>query len=379
MANKRDYYQVLGVARDASADEIKRAYRQLALRHHPDRNPGSKDDEDKFKEAAEAYTVLADAEKRSVYDRFGHDGLRGEGFQGFSGFDPSVFEDFEDILGNFFGFSFGDLFGGRSRSRAGARRSRGRDLAVEVELGLEEAAAGAEKEIKLTRAEACPVCRGSKRKPGTSAETCPSCGGAGQVRIQQGFFSMARTCPRCRGAGEFNATPCESCGGRGHVREKRALKVRVPAGVADGSRLRLVGEGEAGDEGMPAGDLYVVTRVRRHPFFEREANDLACEITITFAQAALGARIEIPTLTGSEVLKIAAGTQPGEIVRLKGHGVPDVSGRRKGDLFVKVLVKTPENLSKEQKTLIAKLAEVRGEDVESVDKSIIHRMKDILQ
>ncbi len=379
MANKRDYYQVLGVARDASADEIKRAYRQLALRHHPDRNPGSKDDEDKFKEAAEAYTVLADAEKRSVYDRFGHDGLRGEGFQGFSGFDPSVFEDFEDILGNFFGFSFGDLFGGRSRSRAGARRSRGRDLAVEVELGLEEAAAGAEKEIKLTRAEACPVCRGSKRKPGTSAETCPSCGGAGQVRFQQGFFTMARTCPRCRGAGEFNATPCESCGGRGHVREKRALKVRVPAGVADGSRLRLVGEGEAGDEGMPAGDLYVVTRVRRHPFFEREANDLACEITITFAQAALGARIEIPTLTGSEVLKIAAGTQPGEIVRLKGHGVPDVSGRRKGDLFVKVLVKTPENLSKEQKTLIAKLAEVRGEDVESVDKSIIHRMKDILQ
>jgi molecular chaperone DnaJ len=379
MTSKRDYYQVLGVARDASAEEIKRAYRQLALRHHPDRNPGSREDEEKFKEAAEAYTVLADAEKRSVYDRFGHDGLRGEGFQGFSGFDPSVFEDFEDILGNFFGFSFGDLFGGRSRGRAGARRSRGRDLAVEVELSLEEAAAGVEKDIKLTRAEACPVCRGSKRKPGTSAETCPSCGGTGQVRFQQGFFTMARTCPRCRGAGEFNATPCEACGGRGHVREKRALKVRVPAGVAEGSRLRLVSEGEAGDEGMPAGDLYVVTRVRRHPFFEREGNDLACEIAITFAQAALGARIEIPTLTGSEVLKIAAGTQPGEIVRLKGHGVPDVSGRRKGDLFVKVLVKTPENLSKEQKALIAKLAEVRGEDVESVDKSVIHRMKDILQ
>jgi molecular chaperone DnaJ len=376
---KKDYYQVLGVAREASAEEIKRAYRQLALRHHPDRNPGSKDDEEKFKEAAEAYSVLADAEKRSVYDRFGHDGLRGEGFQGFSGFDSSIFGDFEDILGNFFGFSFGDLFGGRSRGRAGARRSRGHDLAVEVEIGLEEAAAGFEKEIKISRGETCPACQGSKRKPGTFSERCPTCGGAGQVRFQQGFFTMARTCPRCQGAGELNAAPCETCRGKGHVREKRSLKVRVPAGVADGSRLRLVGEGEAGDEGMPAGDLYVVTRVRRHPFFEREGNDLACEVTISFTQAALGARIEIPTLGGSEVLKVPAGTQPGEIIRLKGLGVQDVGGRRRGDLFVKVLVRTPENLSKEQKALLAKLAEVRGENTESVDKSVIHRLKDILQ
>jgi len=376
---KRDYYQVLGVARDGSAEEIKRAYRQLALKHHPDRNPGSKEAEDKFKEAAEAYSVLADAEKRSVYDRFGHDGLRGEGFQGFSGFDSSVFEDFEDILGNFFGFSFGDLFGGRGRARGGARRSRGQDLALEVELGLEEAAAGIEREIKLNRAETCPACRGSKRKPGTFSERCPTCGGNGQIRYQQGFFTMARTCPRCQGAGEINASPCESCRGKGHVREKRTLKVRIPAGVADGSRLRLVGEGEAGDEGMPAGDLYVVTRIRRHPFFEREGNDLACEITISFTQAALGARIEIPTLGGTEVLKVPAGTQAGEIVRLKGHGVQDVSGRRKGDLFVKVLVRTPESLTKEQKALLAKLAEVRGEDIETVDKSVVHRMKNILQ
>jgi molecular chaperone DnaJ len=377
---KRDYYQVLGVARDASAEEIKRAYRQLALRHHPDRNPGSQENEEKFKEAAEAYSVLADSQKRSVYDRFGHEGLRGEGFQGFSGFDSSVFEDFEDILGNFFGFSFGDLFGGRSRGgRAGARRSRGRDLAVEIDLSLEEAAAGVEREIKLSRAETCPVCRSTGRKPGTSAERCPTCGGAGQVRFQQGFFTMARTCPRCQGAGEFNASPCETCRGKGHIREKRALKVRIPAGVADGSRLRLVGEGDAGDEGMPQGDLYVVTRVRRHPFFEREGNDLACEITVSFTQAALGARIEIPTLDGSEVLKVPAGTQPGEIIRLKGLGVRDVSGRRRGDLFVKVLVRTPDNLSKEQKALLAKLAEVRGENTESVDKSVIHRLKDILQ
>ncbi len=375
---KKDYYQVLGVSRDAAPEQIKKAYRQLALKHHPDRNPGSKEAEERFKEAAEAYSVLADAEKRSVYDRFGHDGLRGEGYQGFSGFDSSVFEDFEDILGNLFGFSFGDLFGGRERGR-GSRRSRGRDLALEVEIGLEEAAAGVEREIKLSRAETCPACKGSKRKPGTTAASCPTCGGRGQVRYQQGFFTMARTCPQCQGGGEINASPCESCQGKGHVKEKRALKVRIPAGVDDGSRLRLVGEGEAGDQGMPAGDLYVVTRVRKHPFFEREGNDLACEITLSFTQAALGARIEIPTLEGNEVLKVAAGTQPGEIIRLKGKGVQDVAGRRKGDLFVKVLVKTPENLSKEQKALLGKLAELRGEDIESVDKSVVHRLKNIFQ
>lgn len=375
---KKDYYLVLGVARDAAPEQIKRAYRQLALKHHPDRNPGSKEAEERFKEAAEAYSVLADAEKRSVYDRFGHDGLRGEGYQGFSGFDSSVFEDFEDILGNLFGFSFGDLFGGRERGRA-SRRSRGRDLALEVEIGLEEAAAGVEREIKISRAETCPACKGSKRKPGTTAASCPTCGGRGQVRYQQGFFTMARTCPQCQGGGEINASPCESCQGKGHVKEKRALKVRIPAGVDEGSRLRLVGEGEAGDQGMPAGDLYVVTRVRKHPFFEREGNDLACEIALSFTQAALGARIEIPTLEGNEVLKVAAGTQPGEIIRLKGKGVQDVGGRRKGDLFVKVLVKTPENLSKEQKALLGKLAELRGEDIESVDKSVVHRLKNIFQ
>lgn len=372
----RDYYQVLGVPREASAEDIKKAYRQMALKHHPDRNPGSQEAEERFKEAAEAYSVLGDAEKRSVYDRFGRDGLRG---QGFSGFDPSVFEDFEDILGNFFGFNLGDLFGSRGRGRGAGRRSLGRDLALEIEIGLEEAAAGLEREIKLTRAEACPACRGSKRKPGTKAAACPSCGGQGQIRVQQGFFSMTRTCPRCQGAGEINVSPCESCQGRGHVKEKRTLKVRVPAGVEDGSRLRLVGEGEAGDEGMPAGDLYVVTRVRKHPFFEREGNDLACEIAVSFAQAALGARIEIPTLEGPEVLKVPAGTQPGETLRLKGKGVQDVTGRRKGDLFVRVLVQTPDDLSKEQKALLVKLAELRGEDVEGIDKSVVRRLKNIFQ
>lgn len=374
---KKDYYQVLGVPRDASAETIKKAYRQLALKHHPDRNPGSRDAEESFKEAAEAYSILADPQKKSVYDRFGHDGLRGEGFQGFSGFDSSVFGDFEDILGNLFGFSFGDFFGG-GRRRGGGRHG-GRDLALEVEISLEEAATGVEREIKLTRAETCPACRGSKRKPGTRPTSCPSCGGRGQVRYQQGFFTMARTCPRCQGTGEINASPCESCLGKGHTREKRSLKVRIPSGVGDGSRLRLAGEGEAGDEGMPAGDLYVVTRVLKHPIFEREGNDLACEITVSFTQAALGARVEVPTLEGSDVLKVPSGTQPGEIFRLKGKGIQDVAGRRKGDLFIKVQVRTPENLSKEQKSLLARLAEIRGEEIDSVDKSVIQRMKNILQ
>jgi molecular chaperone DnaJ len=371
----KDYYRILGVARGAPPDEIKKAYRQQALKHHPDRNPGNKEAEERFKEAAEAYSVLGDPEKRSVYDRFGSEGLRG---QGFSGFDSSVFEDFEDILGNFFGFSIGDIFGGGAR-RGGVRRSRGRDLALEVEISLDEAAHGVEREIKLNRAEKCPVCGGSKRKPGTAPAGCPTCGGRGQVRYQQGFFTMARTCPHCQGAGEVNPSPCENCQGRGAVKEKRSLKVRIPAGVEDGSRLRLAGEGEAGDEGMPGGDLYVVTRVRKHPFFEREANDLLCQIPVSFTQAALGARVEIPTLDGDEVLKIPAGTQPGETLRLKGKGVQDVAGRRKGDLFVKILVETPGNLSKEQRALLSKLAQLRGEDIESVDKSVIHRLKNIRQ
>jgi molecular chaperone DnaJ len=375
---KRDYYEVLGVARGASSEDIKKAYRQMALRHHPDRNPGDKEAEERFKEAAEAYSVLIDVQKRSVYDRFGHDGLRGQGFQGFSGFDSSVFEDFEDILGNFFGFSFGDFFGA-SETRRGRQRQRGRDLALEVEIALEDAASGVEKEIKLNRAELCPVCRGSKRKPGTQPSACPACGGKGQIRYQQGFFTVARTCPRCQGQGEIISSPCENCQGKGQVREKRTLKVRIPAGVDEGTRLRLVGEGEAGDEGMPSGDLYVITRVLRHAFFERDEKDLSCQIEISVSQAALGARIEIPTLEESEILKIPAGVQSGEILRLKGKGVQDIAGRKKGDLFIKIQVRTPQNLSKEQKSLLTRLAELGGEDVESVDKSVIHRIKNIIQ
>jgi molecular chaperone DnaJ len=345
---------------------------------HPDRNPGNKEAEENFKEAAEAYSVLVDSEKRSIYDRFGHDGLRGEGFSGFSGFDSSIFGDFEDILGNFFGFSFGSFFGGRERGRSPGRQ-RGRDLALEVEVSLEEAAAGVEREIKLTRQEHCPECRGSGAKPGSRNSSCPQCGGRGQVRYQQGFFAVSRTCSKCQGRGEIVTAPCESCRGKGHVKEKRSLKVKIPAGIDDGSRLRLAGEGEAGDEGMNAGDLFVGVRIKKHPFFERDGSDLVCEITISFTQAALGARLEIPTLEGTEILKIRPGVQPGEILRMKGRGVQDLSGRRKGDLYVKVQIRTPEGLTKEQKALLIELAGLRGEDIESVDKSLVHKIKNIYQ
>jgi molecular chaperone DnaJ len=236
-----------------------------------------------------------------------------------------------------------------------------------------------EREIKLTRQEHCRECHGSGARPGTRNSSCPQCGGRGQVRYQQGFFAVSRTCSKCQGRGEIVTSPCESCRGKGHVKEKRSLKVKIPAGIDDGSRLRLAGEGEAGDEGMPAGDLFVGVRIKKHPFFERDGGDLVCEITISFTQAALGARLEIPTLEGTEILKIRPGVQPGEILRMKGRGVQDLSGRRKGDLYVKVQIRTPEGLSKEQKSLLVELAKLRGEDIEAVDKSLVHKMKNIYQ
>lgn len=371
--SERDYYQILGVPAEASPEDIKKAYRQAALKHHPDRNPGNREAEERFKMAAEAYSVLIDPDKRSVYDRFGAEGLKGRGAPGF---DPSVFMDFEDILGNFFGFSFGDLFGGADRRRA-ARPQRGRDLALELEIGLDEAALGADKEVKLTRHERCPSCDGSKLKPGTQRASCPACQGRGQIRYQQGFFTVSRTCSHCRGAGEIIASPCGNCQGTGKVKDRTALRIKVPAGVEDGTRLRVSGEGEAGDQGMPRGDLYVITRVRKHDFFERDGSDLLCEIPLSFAQAALGARVEIPTFEGSEILKVPAGVQSGETFRLKGKGLHDVGGHRKGDLFVKIAVKTPSDLSKEQKALLLKLAELRGEVADAVDRSVAAKVKDL--
>jgi molecular chaperone DnaJ len=373
---KRDYYEVLGISRTASQEEDKQAYRQQALKYHPDRNPGSKEAEDKFKEAAEAYSVLGDGDKRGTYDRFGHDGLRGEGFSGFSGFNATVFEDFEDILGSFFGF--GDLFGGRDRRRRG-RPERGRDLALELEISLEEAAAGAEKEISLTRAESCPACGGSGARPGTQKTTCPACQGRGQVRFQQGFFTVARTCSQCRGSGEIIPTPCQECRGAGRVKAKRSLKIRVPEGVDEGTRLRLEGEGEPGEAQGPRGDLYVVIRVAKHPFFERRDGDLLCEIPISFSQAALGAAIEVPGLGGTtERVKVPAGTQTGAVFRQRGRGIKDLHSHRKGDLFVRASVKTPENLNKEEKSLLQRLAELRGEDLEKPDRGLVDKLKNVI-
>lgn len=376
MMTKKDYYEILGVQRNASPEEIKKAYRRMALKYHPDRNPGDKGSEEKFKEAAEAYSVLIDPEKRSIYDRFGHEGLRGEGFAGFSGFDSSIFEDFEDILGNFFGFGFGDIFGTRTR-RSTRVPSRGRDLALELEITLEEAAFGVAKEIKLNRLELCPTCHGSKLRPGTQKSACKYCQGRGQVRYQQGFFTVSRTCSACRGTGEVITTPCDECGGRGRVRKKKAMSIKIPAGVDEGMRLRLAGEGEAGDPGAGRGDLYVVIRLKKHEFFQREGDNLTCEIPISFAQAALGITLEIPTLEKNELLQIPPGTQSGSVFRIKGKGIRGLESHRKGDLFVKIHVKTPEHLTREQKALLRKFAELRGESIDVVDKNIISKVKNL--
>jgi len=369
---KKDYYEILGVSRQATPEEIKKAYRQAALKYHPDRNPGNKEAEEKFKEAAEAYSVLMDPEKRAIYDRYGHQGLQGQGYQGFSGFDSSIFQDFEDILGNFFGFSFSDFFGQETSRRP--RSQRGRDLVLELQITLEEAAKGTEKELKITRHELCPVCQGSKLKPGTRKIICPACQGRGQLRYQQGFFTITRTCSHCNGTGEIIASPCEECQGTGRIKEKRVLKVKIPQGVDDGMRLRITGEGEAGDAGQPRGDLYIIVRIKKHPFFERQGRDLYAEIPVSFSQAALGAKIAIPLLNGDfEVLKIPAGVQSGQIFKIKNAGLRDLEGHRPGDLYIKVLVKTPEKLDREQKNLFVRLAELRGEKLEELDKSVLER------
>ena len=373
---KRDYYEVLGVSRSASAEEIKRAYRQLALKYHPDRNPGNQEFEERFKEAAEAYSVLGDPGKRATYDRYGFDGLRGEGFSGFSGFDASIFGDFEDILGSLFGF--GDFFGTRTGHRRPSPR-RGRDLALELETTLEEAAFGIAKEITVSRAEQCPECHGSGTEAGSKKAACPSCQGRGQMRYQQGFFTVSRTCSHCHGSGTIITNPCPGCRGSGHVKQKRKLTINIPAGIEDGSRLRIEAQGEAGDPAAGPGDLYVLVRVAKHAFFEREDNNLLCQIDISYAQAALGAAVEVPGLDGeTATLKIPSGTQTGTVLRLKGRGIRDLRSRRQGDLYAKVRVRTPENLSKEEKSLLRRLAELRGEELDKADRRLIDRLKNVI-
>ena len=369
---KQDYYETLGVSRNAAAEDIKKAYRQMAMKYHPDRNPGDQESEEKFKQAAEAYSILIDSDKRVLYDKYGHEGLRGEGLGGFSNFNSSIFEDFEDILGNFFNFGMGDIFGSRGRSRQ-SYPQRGRDLALEIDITLEEAAYGEEKEIRLNRAEHCDVCKGSRMKPGTNKSVCSQCGGKGQVRYQQGFFAISKACSACRGEGEIIASPCTHCRGTGKSTVNKALKLKIPQGVDSGMKLRIEKEGEAGDKGATRGDLFVIIHVKEHEFFHREENDLICQIPISFSQAALGAKFEIPTLEDTELLKIPPGTQSGDIIKIKGKGIKDIHRFRKGDLFVKLDVKTPVNLSKKDKDILRQFVNSRGEDIDKVDKSLVEK------
>jgi molecular chaperone DnaJ len=369
---KRDYYEVLGVSRSASDDDIKKAYRRLALKFHPDRNP---DDgpaaEERFKEISEAYQVLADAERRSLYDRFGHAAFEQGGGPG-AGFDFSA--GFEDIIGDL----FGDFFGtGRGRGGRGRAR-RGQDLRYELEISFEEAAFGCDKTVSIPRLSACETCGGRGAKPGTSPRTCPQCRGSGQVRFQQGFFSIAKTCGHCNGQGTIIANPCPSCEGSGVRRRTHQLNIKVPPGVDSGSRLKLRGEGEAGPNAGTPGDLYVVLSVREHPLFVREGNDVVCEVPLSFAQAALGVEIEVPTLEGKARVKIPAGTQSGQVFTLKGRGIPDLNGYGRGDEVIRVVVETPRKLSPRQRELLEEFARLSGEEVHPLSKSFLEKVKSML-
>ena len=341
---KRDYYDVLGVSRDAGDADLKKAYRRLAMKLHPDRNPDDSGAEEKFKEAKEAYDVLSDRQKRAAYDQFGHAGVDagGGGFSGGAGF-RDIFDEV-----------FGDIFGGGGRG-GGQRVYRGADLRYELELGLEEAVAGTTSRIRFPSEAACEPCSGTGAAPGTSSSTCGTCGGQGQVRVQQGFFSIQQTCPRCHGAGSIIADPCRECRGRGRVRREKTLSVTIPPGVDTGDRIRVGGEGQPGERGGPPGDLYVEVRVREHPIFVRDGANLYCEVPIGFTMAALGGGLEVPTLNGRVSLKIPAETQTGRLFRLRGKGVRPARGPGPGDLICKVTVETPVNLSRHQRELLSEL------------------------
>ena len=373
--SKRDYYEILGVPKNAGDQQIKSAYRKLALQYHPDRNQGNKEAEEKFKEAAEAYAILSDGDKRARYDRFGHAGV---GSQAGGGFDPSTFAGFEDIFGGI----FGDFFGGGGRSGG---PQRGSDLRYDLEITFEESAKGVETTIDIPRLETCETCNGSGAAAGTSPTTCPQCHGRGQQRFQQGFFTVARTCSRCHGSGRVIAKPCTTCKGQGRTTKEKKLTVKIPAGIADGQRLRISGEGEAGPQNGPAGDLYVFIEVAPHPFFRRDGNNLSCEIPLNFTTLALGGSVDVPTLDGTESFKVPDGTQSGSVFRLRGKGMPDVSGRGRGDLYFTVQAVTPKKLNKDQRAAMEQLAKVlpkekfepKAHNDEEDEKNIFEKVKDI--
>jgi len=368
--SKRDYYEILSVGKTATDTEIKAAYRKLAIQHHPDKNPDDHTAEEKFKEAAEAYAVLSDAQKRAAYDRFGHQGVgAGAGGAGFGGAGFSNIEDIFDIFG------FGDMFGGQSRGSGRSAAQRGSDLRYDLEISLEEAATGKDEKLRIPRLEKCDECDGKGAEKGSQPQNCVTCQGSGQTRYQQGFFTVMRTCSTCGGKGQIIKNPCKKCKGAGRVEKEKTLEVKIPAGVETGSRLRVTGEGEGGAQGGQAGDLYVVIHVAEHEIFERQGANLYSAVPVTFAQAALGAEIKVRTLDGEEDLKIPAGTQTGTVFRIKSKGMPALGGRGRGDLFVAATIITPKNLTKEQRKLLEQLAEVEDSDFQ--DQSFIDKVRNI--
>ena len=368
---KADYYEILGVSRDATESELKSVYRKLAHKYHPDKNPGDKEAEDQFKKASEAYAVLSDAQKRAQYDRFGHAGL------GNSGEDFAHNINIQDIFGDIFGDFFG---GGASSNRRRGSGERGSDLRYELSVKFEEAAFGVEKEIKIKRREACATCEGSGAKPGTKKETCNTCQGRGEIRTQKGFFAISQACPNCHGQGSRISDPCTGCRGSGRQQVSRTIKVKVPAGIEEGVQMRYVGEGEGGIKGGQPGDLYVAVNIESHPLFERDGMNILCEIPISFATAALGAKIDVPTLEGRVSMSIPAGTQSGAIFRLKEKGIVSMHrGRdsRRGDQLVRVKVEVPTKLSSKQKELLKEFADISHEECHPQNKSFFDKVREL--
>jgi len=369
---KRDYYEVLGVRKDASADEIKRAYRRMAMKYHPDKNPDDKEAEAKFKECAEAYEVLSDPEKRRRYDQFGHEGLRGAGMHDFSRMNV------EDIF-SMFGLEdlFGGIFGGGGRRRSAARTgpSRGYDLETTVELSLEDVAKGCEKTIEFTRQDLCPECNGSGCARGARPGRCTACGGSGQVVRGGGFFQMVSTCQQCGGTGEVITSPCRKCRGTGRSPRRRTVSVKIPAGVHEGQSIRVAGEGEPGRRGGPRGDLYCYVKLKPHEFLQRDGNNLVAVVPVSFTQAALGATIDVPSLEGTEKLKIPPGTQYGSTFRIRGKGLPDLRSGRRGDQLVQILVETPTRLNQKQEELLREFAKTENKDVCPKAKTFFEKLK----
>jgi len=382
---KKDYYEVLGVPRSSTAEEIKKAYRKLALQHHPDKHKGDKKAEEKFKEIGEAYEVLSDQQKRDAYDRYGHRAFApGAGMGGAGGFhDP--FEVFREVFnsggagGGIFGDIFEGAFGGSAGGRRGNRSNQGSDLRYDLEIEFMEAVRGCEKEVTIRRPVSCNPCQGSGAAPGSKAVTCTTCRGQGQVAVSRGFFSIAQTCPKCGGTGQTIQNPCKSCRGEGRVEENARIKLKIPAGVDTGSRLRSVGQGEAGSRGGSSGDLYVVLTVRSHPVFEREENDLFCNVPVAFSQLALGAEINIPSLDGEMTLKIPAGTSSHKVFRIRGQGVPSVSGRARGDLHIRTQVEIPKHLNSAQKEALEHFAKLCDEHTHPERHSFFEKAKKIFK